>query len=191
MNQENVTQQLLKQIETLPKKYNCDEDYCEMVHMLLSKLRERIEMSDQLHKSRIKVMRTTQEHSFAELLKEKNVEITGLRMEVDRLNSDLKRISRPKSLNEPDVRRLKEELKKRNDEINEMTYKLIDAQSQITSLEKEKYSTKPQLDASDLNAKMHFKTIKKALLSNRNFLHLMKMKNMLTNSQISLSDTEF
>lgn len=189
MTQENATYQLFKKIEKLTRNsYN--EQHSEMIQMLLGKLKERIEMLDHQHKSKIKSMQKSQENMYGKLLWQKNDEVTKLQTEIDQLKSNLKRASVPKSSNERDVIRLKEELKKRNEEMRQMTYKLIDAKTQISLLEKNKQPSK-QSDINGQNVKVHFKTIERALLSNGNFMKVIQQKKMLSEAPQCLSDTEF
>lgn len=190
LTQENATLQLFKKIEKLTRNNSYNEQHSEMIQMLLGKLKERIEMLDHQHKSKIKSMQKSQENMYGKLLWQKNDEVTKLQTEIDQLKSNLKRASIPKSSNERDVIRLKEELKKRNEEMRQMTYKLIDAKTQISLLEKNKQPSK-QSDINSQNVKVHFKTIERALLSNGNFMKMIQQKKMLSEAPQCLSDTEF
>lgn len=188
MTQETTIQQMLKQIEKLTQNYDCKE----RMKILVTELKDRIETSERLLKTKIQMLKKSQNTLFAEIMLEKNDEVTKLQTEVNRLKSNLMQSSQPTSAEEllcakNEVFRLKEALKKRNDELRQMTIKSIEAETQIAFLEKQKLQTKMP---SDTNIRTHFKTIRKELLSNRNFLKFMQMR-VLSNSQKCLSDTDF
>lgn len=190
MTQESATHQLFKKIEKLTRNNNYNEQHSEMIQMLLGKLKERIEMLDEQHKRKIKSMQKSQENMYSKLLWQKNDEVNKLQTEIAQLKSSLERASIPKSSTERDLKRLKEELKKRNEEIHKMTYKLIDAKTEISLLEKNKQPSK-QTDINGQNVKDHFKTIERALLSHGNLMKLIQQKKMLSKAPQCLSDTEF
>lgn len=129
-------------------------------------------------------MKAAQDSSFAQIFIDKNEELNKLRAEIENLNK-LKKVHSPQLQSElsaakDEVQRLDGIVKKQSGEINKLTYSLLEAQSYIESLEKTK--NLPQTDeSSELHPKMqqaneHFKTIKQALLANRNLLKAIQMK---------------
>lgn len=174
---------MLKQIEIYIQKYVANNNDVRNILNLLAQLSELIANTEQNYKRRLKSMKDIQDNSFAELFLEKNNEINELRLNVEMLKQEnSKEIAKLKSSDElmatkNELSRLKEILAVRNNEVNQLTYKLIDAQSYIESLEKQKYA-KIKMNADDEDIRNDFKTLKKALMSNRTLLKLMQTKKL-------------
>lgn len=161
----------------------------ERIHFqsLLNRLNSSITGFEQSYKKRFMEMKMAQDSSFAEIFIEKNEELTKLRSEIENLNK-LKKVASPESKGElsavkDEVLRLNGIVKQQTGEIEKLKYKLLDAQSYIESLEKAKQFTQ-SFDLTDLNpnvqlASEHFKTIKQALLANRNLLKAIQMKKQI------------
>lgn len=177
------TQRLLKQIEVYVKERVANHSDVQNIQNLLAQLSELIANSEQKYKRRIKSMKDIQDTSFAELFLEKNDEIKELQLNVEMLKREnSKEIAKLKSSDEliatkNELCRLKEILAERNNEVNQLSYKLIDAQSYIESLEKQKYA-KIEMNADDEDIRNDFKTLKKALMSSRTLLKLMQTKKL-------------
>ena len=176
-------QRLLKQIEIYVKERVSNHSDEQNIQNLLAQLSELIANSEQKYKRRIKSMKDIQDTSFAELFLEKNDEIKELQLNVEMLKREnSKEIAKLKSSDElmatkNELCRLKEILAVRNNEVNQLSYKLIDAQSYIESLEKQKYA-KIEMNADDEDIRNDFKTLKKALMSSRTLLKLMQTKKL-------------
>ncbi|XP_055300446.1 uncharacterized protein LOC129567507 isoform X1 [Sitodiplosis mosellana] len=182
------TQRLLKQIDNFINDTVTNNTDVHKIHVLLAQLSEVIATSEQQYKRRMKNMKDVQDNAFAELFLEKNSKITQLQLDIEVLKREnSKEIARVKSSEElmeaqNEVCHLKEIIAMRNNEINQLTYKLVDAQSYIESLEKEKYA-RIDVNADDADIRNHFKTLKKALMSNRTLLKLMQTKKLEQNTQ--------
>lgn len=175
-------QRLLKQIGHIVKDTVSNDTDVQKIQVLLGQLKELIANSEQQYKRRMKNMKEIQDNAFAELFLEKNEQITKLQLDVEVLKREnAKGTEKMKSSDElmaakNEICRLKEILSIRNTEMNQLTYKLVDAQSYIESLEKEKYGN-IKINAGDREEIInHFKTLKKALLSNRTLLKMMQSK---------------
>lgn len=175
-------QRLIKQINYAVKEKITNDNDAQDILIPLLQLSELIANTEQQNKRRMKNMQESLDNSFGELFMEKNDQITQLQLSIEGMKREnSKEIEKVKSCEDlmatkNEVARLKEIISMRSTEINQLTYKLIDAQSYIESLEKEKYA---QIkintdDAEDIQH--HFKTIKKALLSNRTLLKMIQTK---------------
>lgn len=175
---------LLEQIKMFSEFSMLKED--ERIHFqsLLSRLGNSITLFKQTYKKQFVEMKTAQDSSFAEIFIEKNEELTKLHSEIENLNK-LKKVASPQlkgelSAAKNEVRRLNGIIQQQNDEINKLTCKLLDAQSYIEPLEKTTQFSQ-SLESTELNpnvqlANEHFKTIKEALLANRNLLKAIQLK---------------
>lgn len=175
---------LLDQIKLFSEFSMLKED--ERIHFqtLLNRLANSITALEQTYKKQFMEMKTAQDSSFAEIFIEKNEELTKLRAEIENLNK-LKKVASPQLKSElsaanDKVKRLKDIVQQQNDEIIMLKYKLVNAQSYIESLEKTKQFSQ-SLDLTKLNpniqlASEHFKTIREALLANRNLLKTIELK---------------
>lgn len=176
------TKRLLTQINELVEANVQNESDSQKIHILLVQLSEFITNAEQQYKRRMKNMKDIQDNAFAELFLEKNEQITKLHLEIEMMKRDnSKEIAKVKSSEElmstkTELCHLKEILSSRNNEINQLTYKLVDAQSYIESLEKEKYVKIEVHDDDEESIRNHFKTIKRALLSNRTLLKMMQSR---------------
>lgn len=179
----DATKMLLKQIEMYIKERVANNADVQHIQNLLAQLSELIANSEQKYKRRIKSMKEIQDSSFAELFLEKNDQIMELQLNIEMLKREnSKEIAKIKSSDDlmatkSELCRLKEILAVRNNEVNQLTYKLIDAQSYIESLERQKYAN-IQVNADDEDIRNDFKTLKKALTSNRTLLKMMQTKTL-------------
>lgn len=161
-----------------------NESDAHKIHVLLAQLSELITNAEQEYKRRMKNMKDVQDNAFAELFLEKTEQITQLQLGIEIIKRDnSKEIAKVKSSDElmstkSEVCHLKEILSIRNNEINQLTYKLVDAQSYIESLEKENYAKSEICDDDEESIRNHFKTVKKALLSNRTLLKMMQSRQL-------------
>lgn len=181
---EDPIQRILKQIENLSQKFVSDDVDAKDLRILLTQLHERISSNEQSFKRQMKTMKEAQDSSFAELFLEKNDEIRKLRLEVEALKKTKKTSEESikqkfsdellSAMNE--TARLREMLKNRSHEIDALTYKLVDTQSYIKVMEQNKQNL-PDCENDEL-IQNHFKTIRRALLSNRNLLKIMQVKDM-------------
>lgn len=160
------------------------EDERRHIQSLLDRLGDSVTVFEETFKKRFIDMKTAQDSSFAEIFIEKNEELTKLRSEIENLNKS-KEVASPEltcelSAAKDEVQRLNDAVQKQNGQINNLTYSLLDAQSYIESLERAKQIPQPS-ESAELHPKMqlaneHFKTIKQALLANRNLLKAIQMK---------------
>lgn len=179
---EEPAHRILKEVDFLTQKWVNDNVDSKKMRILLSQLHERISTIEQIYRNRITSMQSAQDNSFAELCLDKNEEITKLARELESLKlkkkkSDeniTKKFSDELLLAKNDAAHLKELLKNRNDEIKDLTYKLIDSQSYANSLEKKK---RLSTDCSDEERILrNFKTIRQALSNDQNILKIMQAK---------------
>lgn len=184
---EVLVRSLLEQIKLFSEFSMLKDDERCHFQSLLNRLGNSITVFEQTYQKRLMEMKKAQDSSFAEIFIEKNEELTKLRLEIENLNKLKKVASPPPQVNKCELNAAKDELQrlkgvvqKQNDEIDKLTYKLLDAQSYIESLEKTKQLTESnelaELPPNMQMANEHFKTIKQALLANRNLLKVIQMK---------------
>lgn len=124
-------------------------------------------------------MKDGQNVKFAEQFVGNKDEILKLELQVDELKKTLKEHEKSKLCDEPlalknEIAQLKDVIKNYNTEINNLTLKLVEAESYIEQLENGKRSG--ELEPDEEAIKTHFKFIKRALLSNQNILKLIEAK---------------
>lgn len=187
MQPDVLMRSLIEQIKMFSEFSMLKED--ERIHfqLLLNRLGNAVHVFEQNYKKRFMEMKTAQDSSFAEIFIEKNEEISKLRSEIENLNR-LEKVGSPQlkgelSLAKDEVQRLNGIVQQQNDEINKLIYKLLDAQSHIESVEKTEKSSQPieltELQPNVQLASEHFKTIKQALLANRNLLKTIQLKKQM------------
>lgn len=158
----------------------------ERIHFqsLINRLRNAMAASEETYKKRLMKMKQAHDTSFAHIIIEKNEELAKLRTEIENLNK-LKKVVSPKLKDElsaakQQLHHLNGIVQQQNYEINTLTYQLMDAQSCIESLEKAEKFTQtielPELHSNVQLASEHFKTIKQALVANRNLLKTIQLK---------------
>lgn len=162
------------------------EDERSHFRSLLNRLGKSIAGFEETYKKRFMDMKTAQDSSFAEISIEKNEELIKLRSEVKNLNklkeAACSQLQSELSAAKDEVQSLNSIVQKQKDEINKLTYSLADAQSYIESLERAKQiaQTFERTASSEQHMQLaneHFKTIKQALLANRNLLKVIQRKN--------------
>lgn len=192
-NQNKTPQSLLKELVSLVQITSRNDSDGKRIQTLAEQLNEGITASKQKYKNRIKAMKVVQDTSFAELLFDRNDEMNKLRLEIEELKSDLKETSSKPKNAEPikaakdDTQYLRKMLQQRNDEINDLTFKLIDAQTQISFLEKEKFSDEPAHLCLE-TVKDHFKIIKEALRFNQTMRQMIQSKKYLSDSSLKTAE---
>lgn len=183
-----LVRSLLEQIKMFSEFAMLKSDERDHFQSLLNRLANAMAIFEQAYKKQFAEMKEAQDSSFAQIFIEKNDELIKLRSEMENLNK-LKKVGGSLELKDElsaakmEVRRLNGIVQQRNDEINRLTYKLLDAQSCIESLEKsEKLSQVTEWSELHANAQLaseHFKTIKQALLANRNLLKTIQLKKQM------------
>lgn len=176
----------LEQIKLFSEFAILKEDERSHFRSLLNRLGKSIAGFEETYKKRFMDMKTAQDSSFAEISIEKNEELIKLRSEVKNLNklkeAACSQLQSELSAAKDEVQRLNSIVQKQKDEINKLTYSLADAQSYIESLERAKQiaQTFERTASSEQHMQLaneHFKTIKQALLANRNLLKVIQRKN--------------
>lgn len=176
----------LEQIKLFSEFAMLKEDERSHFRSLLNRLGKSIAGFEETYKKRFMDMKTAQDSSFAEISIEKNEELIKLRSEVKNLNklkeTACSQLQSELSVAKDEVQSLSGIVQKQKDEINKITYSLADAQSYIESLERSKQiaQTFERTASSEQHMQLaneHFKTIKQALLANRNLLKVIQRKN--------------
>lgn len=176
----------LEQIKLFSEFAMLKEDERSHFRSLLNRLGKSIAGFEETYKKRFMDMKTAQDSSFAEISIEKNEELIKLRSEVKNLNklkeAACSQLQSELSAAKDEVQSLNSIVQKQKDEINKLTYSLADAQSYIESLERAKQiaQTFERTASSEQHMQLaneHFKTIKQALLANRNLLKVIQRKN--------------
>lgn len=176
----------LEQIKLFSEFAMLKEDERSHFRSLLNRLGKSIAGFEETYKKRFMDMKTAQDSSFAEISIEKNEELIKLRSEVKNLNklkeAACSQLQSELSAAKDEVQSLSGIVQKQKDEINKITYSLADAQSYIESLERAKQiaQTFERTASSEQHMQLaneHFKTIKQALLANRNLLKVIQRKN--------------
>lgn len=177
-------QALLKKIDSSIKNAVKDENEAKQIQKFVCQLSERIKVVEQHFKSEMKKMKDIQDTSFAEIFLEKNQIINKLQLKLETMKKKYSgKTSKPNDSTElltamNEVSHLKDVVLQQNVQINELMHKLIDAQSYLETLEKEKYADK-SINTDYEHIQNHIKIIKKSLLSNRNLLKLIEAKKIL------------
>lgn len=176
----------LEQIKLFSEFAMLKEDERSHFRSLLNRLGKSIAGFEETYKKRFMDMKTAQDSSFAEISIEKNEELIKLRSEVKNLNklkeAACSQLQSELNAAKDEVQSLSGIVQKQKDEINKITYSLADAQSYIESLERAKQiaQTFERTASSEQHMQLaneHFKTIKQALLANRNLLKVIQRKN--------------
>lgn len=179
-------QNLLKEIESLVQITSRSDNDGERIQMLVGQLKKKITVSEQKYKNRIKTMKAVQDTSFADLLFDRNEEMNKLRSEIEELKSQLKETSKHAEAIEAikdEASTLRKMVEQRDKEINDLTFKLIDAKAQISFLEKENFSDKPA-DMCVETVKDHFKIIKEALQFTQTMRQMIQSKKYSSDSSL-------
>lgn len=181
-------QNLLKEIESLVQITSRSDNDGQRIQMLVGQLNEKITVSEQKYKNRIKTMKAVQDTSFADLLFDRNEEMNKLRSEIEELKSQLKETSKPKYAEaieaiKDEASTLRKMVEQRDKEINDLTFKLVDAKAQISFLEKENCSDKPA-DMCVETVKDHFKIIKEALQFTQTMRQMIQSKKYSSDSSL-------
>lgn len=146
----------------------------------MRQLNDTILSSEMDHMKEIAHMEMLQNSTSASLLHESHEQIKKLKSKVEELKLRLKEAKKPTfseaiQVSMEEMQRLRDKLNRKNEEIKKLMQDLIIAKTYISSLEKEKYSNKP-VNKSVESVKEHIKTIKNALLSNRNMFQMIQSK---------------
>lgn len=173
-------------IDSLAKITDWNDNKGGQLQMLVNQLKEKIRLYEQNQTNSMSVMKTVHDSPINDLMIDNNEEIKKLRLENEKLKNDLNfevtKYSDAITSAKDESKRLRELLKQKNDEINQLTYKMIDAQTYISLLEKEKHSMNEPVHSSMMAIKDHFKIIKKALLANKSMYQMIQSKNFLKES---------
>lgn len=178
-NQEDSTQCLLRQIGYLADDYVAGRKNAKTIHSLLSQLNDQITSNEQMHKLRFIAMKDGQNVKFSDRFGGRKDKILKLQLQIEDMKKTLNEQDKSKLCDESlalknEITELKDIIKSRNTEISDLTYKLIDAESYIESLENGQRSSELKPDEEII--KNHFKFIRRALLSNQNILKLIEAK---------------
>lgn len=136
---------------------------------------DRIASIEQHYKGKIKEMVRAQNSSFADLLIDKREEIEKLRLEAKELKSNLKEATKHNEMFKEEVLHLNSALRRKNDEINHLTYELIEAETYIESIESKKTFSNHAISSAE-DIKHHFKIIRMALLTGENMRRILQAK---------------
>lgn len=178
---------LVEQISMFAEFSMPREDERAHFQSLLGRLSKSIATLEQNYMNRLKEMEAKHDSSFSEIFIQKNEEIVKLRLEIDNL-SRLKKVTSPRKQDElseakEEIQRLNGIVQQQKDEINQLLYKVLDAQTFIESLEKANQMSQsidiPELHQNIQLANEHFKIIKQALLANRRLFKAIQLKKLL------------
>lgn len=184
-NSTTKSETMLNQIESLTARCIVNEIDANRINELMQKLKEQLQITEQIHQNRAEEMRFQQETVFGELLNEKNSTIVALQMEVGELKVKLKeRTDHVKNghrdellVLKNELYQLKEILKVKQTQINELKDELIQANDNIESLEIERQPNHSAAEvANEDEIHDHLKIISKALRSNQKLVNLIEIE---------------
>lgn len=173
--EDEVSLNLLNQIDEMLKIDARDENESLKIKRLVVKMYDRIASIEQHYKGKIKEMVRAQNSSFADLLIDKREEIEKLRLEAKELKSNLKEATKHNEMFKEEVLHLNSALRRKNDEINHLTYELIEAETYIESIESKKTFSNHAISSAE-DIKHHFKIIRMALLTGENMRRILQAK---------------
>lgn len=185
MNEKTAPEKMLNQIQTLTARAIGNQMDAKRIRELMQQLKDQLNITAEIHKSRTEEVRQEQESTFNELLKEKNGEIVKLELQVEELSDKLKgrqeELKSESLMLKKELHQLKAILKVKSSQVDRLKEVLIDAQHHIETLEIQKERA---LDAASTMETIqeeeemdeHLEVISKALRSNKKLMKMIEIE---------------
>lgn len=178
---------MLNQIQTLTARAVGNQMDARRIYELMQQLKEQLTSTAEIHMNRQEEARCQQEAAFNELLNEKNAAIVKLELQVEELSEKLKgrhdELKSESLMLKKEVHQLKEILKVKSSQIDDLKEALIDAQHNIETLEIQKEraldavsSIEGSESVQDEDMGEHLTILSKALRSNKKLMKLIEIE---------------